>query len=193
MLGEKNNATVAFLTDGGCLISANESDYSSDEACKKTISGLNAILPDNRIKHVVLGQYWGFYSKKDPKLFERALHTMQKWPFDEINQRKLFVLMDYRCEPGFFDLKKFNINRLFPQPIPRSSFIVEYPKSNTWETANQKVKNALENMATIIETEHFVCKEGKCDLLEAYCDDDHLKSSFIFEHGSWIDCVFDFK
>ena len=67
-----------------------------------------------------------------------------------------------------------------------------YPKSDMWKVANQRVQNALKDKAIILETESYVCQNNKCDVLNEYRDDHHLRSSFLQKDGVWIDRVFDF-
>ena len=192
-LANQFGKTAAFLTQSDCLITTGYSARSHyDPVCRKASQDLKLLLGDSRFKHIVVAQYWSNYLNKVPNLFDKALGIMQSWDVYEQLDRRVFVVLDYPCQQGYL-LNSFDINRLFPQALnEQSRGGVPYPKSDMWKVANQRVQNALKDKAIILETESYVCQNNKCDVLNEYRDDHHLRSSFLQKDGVWIDRVFDF-
>ena len=69
--------------------------------------------------------------------------------------------------------------------------MVDYPSDLNWRFGNEQVAQHLKKWVRFIETESKVCPNKKCNLIKSYRDDDHLKASYVKEHATWIDQVFE--
>ncbi len=190
-LANQYHVSAAFFTEPGCLITSGYSDM-GDEKCEKARLNLHKLLSDARIKNVVIGQYWNKYMTLVPDRFNKSLDVIRQWTEYKNSERQYFVLLDYPCEKGH-DYRKLGLKRFFPEKLPDSAYWLDYPTSGSWLIANQLLRQTLEDRVIYIEIEPYMCEDGKCNLLKAYRDDNHLRASFILKQGVWIDPVFKTK
>ena len=69
-------------------------------------------------------------------------------------------------------------------PVFECKFFGKFRKGNDY-ILTHKIDSV-----TYIETADKICPNGICDLLN-YKDDDHLASSYVRDHATWIDQVFE--
>ena len=189
LLAKKTGKTVAFVSVGGCFTPVGY-EKGGDEKCKKIPQLLDKLHQDDRVKTVVWGHIWGRYLQKETSLFKRGLQILQSWVVKN-PERKHFVLLDFPWDDSTYDLRRrFVTNRLSEFDIDRSKFIVDYPGQNDWRDGNEYVVQHLQGVS-FIETESKVCPGRKCNLLKSYRDDDHLRASYVKDHATWIDQVFE--
>ena len=84
--------------------------------------------------------------------------------------------MLFRC--NFYS---FNTNTL-----KNTGFLVDYPTNDDWLKGNLYIEEKMSSYAVNIKTEHLVCPNKKCNLMN-YKDDDHLRSSYVKANAFWID------
>ena len=149
-----------------------------------------SLISDRGVKTLVVGGIWGRYM-----YYPGFLNSLEKLKTAVLQRKdlRLFVLLDPPWTPenqfgqqGDYDpLRHFN-----RWNFNRSDFIVPYPKDDTWQKGNDAVVAVLQDVATIISVEEYVCPNKTCDLLQWYKDDDHLQPKKLEESAIWLDQVF---
>ena len=105
--------------------------------------------------------------------------------------KRLFLLLDapWDEESGQFHPTML-LSRLPWKKISPQDFIVDIPKAKFWRDGNEAVREAVQDASVvIIDPSNQVCPNQKCSLLN-YKDDDHLRASYLRDHATWIDPVF---
>lgn len=190
LLAKRTGKSVAFLTRGGCFAPVAYMEKGDDKRCRNIPKSFEKLLQDSRLKTVVWGQMWGYYNTQTPALFEKGLDVMQAW-ISKNPGRNYFVLLDYPWDDHSYDIRnRFVTKRWSEISLDPSIFVVDYPYQTDWRSGNLKVIQKLEKVK-FIETETKVCPNKKCNLLKSYKDDDHLRASYVKEHATWIDQVFE--
>ena len=206
---------AGFITSGGCLtVPGVHGVEGAFKHCAKSIAMIEKTLEDDRIKRVVIGNIWGNYKHQPTGLvfetpegevrpldnggFESALSILSSM-IKAHPEKEFFILLDYPWNEGAYDRRNhiwaqgsFNPhragNRWKTETVEH--LFVGYPELSYWEEGNVIVQKMLAGQARFIETASLVCPNRRCDLMN-YKDDDHLRSSYIEKHATWIDQVFE--
>ena len=206
---------AAFITSGGCLtVPGIHGVDGGFKNCSKAISMIERALSDGHVKKVVVGNIWGNYKHQPTGLvfehadgekqnldqggFEAAIANLSKIIKDH-GDKQFFVLLDYPWNDGTYSEKSHtwaegtynpskHINRWSSEQIEH--IYVPYPELGYWKEGNEIVQKILAGQVRFIETASLVCPNQQCDLI-VYRDDDHLRSSYVEKHATWIDQVFE--
>lgn len=182
---------IGFVTEGGCMMSSGRSV--GDKKCKKgnALKLLSELLKDHNVKTLVFAQKWGGYEKD---ILESGLKIYKNLAIsfkEEDHSRKVYVLLDNpwdESKSGDFDIEKHISNRFMITNKSLEVF-VNLPTDDSWESGNNSVKYNLEGEVDFIDTWENICPGGRCNLVN-YKDNDHLRSSYVSKHATWIDQIF---
>lgn len=171
-------------------------------------------LNDERIKRVVIGGIWGNYKHQPTGLvFEKEngeIQNLDNGGFESAiaklsavikahPDKEFFVLLDYPWNEGKYDRNKHVWAQGSYNPALSSSrwvngqteeILVDYPELTYWEEGNEVMQAMLKGQVRFIETASLVCPNRQCNLIN-YKDDDHLRSSYVEKHATWIDQLFE--
>ena len=190
VLANRTGKSVAFLTVGGCFVPTGH-HYQNNESCRNMSKSVDRLLQDFRFKTVVFGEMWGAYLKRPSSMFEKGMQVMRAW-VDKRQDVNFYVLLDYPWDNHSYDIRnRLVIRRWVDEVVSPKDYIVDYPSDYNWRFGNEKVVEHLKNWVRFIETESQVCPNKKCNLIKSYKDDDHLRASYVKEHATWIDQVFE--
>lgn len=187
-LASEANKNIGFLTSGGCMVSVGKNV--KGDACAD-MNELNALIEDQQLKTIVIGQKWGGYT---PEILEQGWKIYRQFATDFLSHgkdRRVFVLFDNPWDESVnreFDFSRMISNRFYFEP--KGSYPVALPKSEVWKKGNDYVEAHKLDFAVYISTVDKICPNGICDLL-SYKDDDHLRSTYVRDHATWIDQVFE--
>lgn len=108
------------------------------------------------------------------------------------SSRKVFILLDNPwSEDGEFDIWKYLGSRFdVKNKVLKGNFFVNLPINDRWKKGNEAILSKFTGNVTFVETASFICPNEKCNL-KHYKDNDHLRSTFVREHATWIDQVFE--
>ena len=81
-------------------------------------------------------------------------------------------------------------NRLAYKDAPLTQMPVPMPQDQTWKEGNDYVLARRARSAVYIDPTDAMCPNGICNLLN-YMNDDHLRATFVRNHATWIDPVFE--
>lgn len=184
-LSKVNGLNVGFIGRGGCFV------FSPESGCSKEFHAIKKLISDERVKTLVIGNIWGYWSRK--AYFNSAVETLKKALLKRPDL-KVYVLLDYPWTPprinnqqGEYDPMR-HINRL---KINERDFIVPYPEDESWNNGNKRIVELLADFVTFIPVESYICPERQCNLLKWYRDDDHLQPMRLKEEACWLDQVFE--
>ena len=184
LVADKLGSSAVFLTSGGCLASIGFNSSNSDN-CRQLPAKIVKLASLPQIKTIVIGQMWGAYKNSHPNSFqqgvEKYIEIIQKYGKD----KKVIVLLDAPWDYGSYDLKN-QLNRLHANQLKNTGFLVDYPTNNDWLKGNLYIEEKMSSYSVILKTEHLVCPDKRCNLMN-YKDDDHLRSSYVKANAFWID------
>ena len=193
LTAKRTHKQVGFLAGPGCMASVGKD--AGGKACAN-IRELDVFVADPRFKTIVIGQKWGGdeYTKKKDCLLETGWEAYRRFVSDFLakhRDRKVYVLLDNPWDESpetRFDIVGRIPNRFFHEKA--ESVPVSLPKIDDWKKGNDYILTHKIDSVTYIETADKICPNGICDLLN-YKDDDHLASSYVRDHATWIDQVFE--
>ena len=184
LVADKLGSSAVFLTSGGCLASIGFNSSNSDN-CRQLPAKIVKLASLPQIKTIVIGQMRGAYKNSHPNSFqqgvEKYIEIIQKYGKD----KKVIVLLDAPWDYGSYDLKN-QLNRLHANQLKNTGFLVDYPTNNDWLKGNLYIEEKMSSYSVILKTEHLVCPDKRCNLMN-YKDDDHLRSSYVKANAFWID------
>ncbi len=194
LLSDQKRVGIGFITDPSCMASVGVTF--NDTVCANATAELAALLQRSELKTIVIAEKWGDYLKKRPALMESGWKAYK----DLISRflaghpdRRVYVLLDNPWDESKnreFDVMRIVGNRFSFMKNPPSAVPVALPQDETWKKGNEFILRFRENRAVYIRTSDKICPHGICDLLN-YKDDDHLRASYVREHATWIDQVFE--
>ena len=204
-LSDQTNQSVGFLTKTGCF--AASGIVPKVESCNDVVQAFKKLIADPRIHTIVWGEKWGDYLHRgatigfsymtpegsiQPLNHEGFVLTLQHTiRLIQQQNKRLFLLLDapWDEESGQFHPTML-LSRLPWKKISPQDFIVDIPKAKSWRDGNEAVREAVQDASVvIIDPSNQVCPNQKCSLLN-YKDDDHLRASYLRDHATWIDPVF---
>lgn len=186
----RRNLTAGFVTGAGCMASIGLT--TENNRCKHASDILGSILNDQNVRVLVIGQKWGGYPSD---IMSYGLEAYAKFVEEFIrvdSSRKVFILLDSPwSEDGEFDIWKYLGSRFdVKNKVLKGNFFVNLPIDDRWKKGNEAILSKFTGNVTFVETASFICPNEKCNL-KHYKDNDHLRSTFVREHATWIDQVFE--
>lgn len=191
LTAKKTQKQVGFLAGPTCMPSLGKNG--DGESCAD-IRELDAFIDDPRFKTLVVSQKWGEYINKQDSMLASGWNAYRRFVTDFLaknKDRKVYILLDNPWDESVnreFDVTRFVSNRFLYEK--RENIFVALPKDDTWKRANDYVLSHRIDSAVYIETADKICPNGICNLM-SYRDDDHLASSYVRDHATWIDQVFE--
>lgn len=189
-LGKINNTSIGFMTKGGCfvLFPGKERVKKEEEACRQASQAFYDLLTDDRVKTLVISQFYGLYSTDQIESGLRKLSVAIK----ERSKVKVFVLLDnpwsdFRSPSAERFNPLYHVNRLNPKD---SKFLMPLPHNPKWLETKELVMSLTTGWAIPINVSPYVCPNGICDLAEWYRDDNHLQPKALEEKAVWLDPIF---
>lgn len=185
VLSKKFAKPAAMIHTSGCFILY----QGGKEKCQKAAKAFYTLIENPKVKKVVIFNKWG--SNYDKDYFQEGVKKF-KQVLSKRPDLQAYVVLDPPWDEGVggaqgnFDPMR-HFNRFDPDI---KHYFVSYDDQGLWKKGNDGVKTALGDVATIIETEHHICKDYKCNVLEWYRDDDHLQPSQLGREAIWLDKIF---
>lgn len=184
-LSKKFSKPAAMIHTSGCF----PLYQGGKEKCQKASKAFYTLIENPQVKKVVIFNKWG--SNYDKDYFQEGVKKF-KQVLSKRPDLKAYVVLDPPWDEGVggaqgnFDPMR-HFNRFKPD---MKNYFVSYDDHGLWKKGNDGVTVALGDVATMIDTEHHICKNYKCNVLEWYRDDDHLQPSQLGKKAIWLDEIF---
>lgn len=184
-LSQKFSKYAGMIHSSGCFVLYT----GGKDKCQKAAKALYKLLDKPQVKRVVIFNKWG--SNYDQEYFQEGIKKFRQ----VLSTRKdlqAYVVLDPPWDEGVggaqgnFDPMK-HFNRFNPD---LKSYYVSYDDNGLWKKGNNAISAALGDVATIIDTEHHICKNYECNVLKWYRDDDHLQIDRLGKEAVWMDEIF---
>lgn len=208
-VSKEKGVPVIFVTWGGCPLTLNLSSFEGAEVdgqCRGLFKNtLTRLMKDQNIRAVVLANSWGSYAVHGKngacEQFDGRCVPLErggfKTGFSGLLQyirkfnKKIYVVQDVPWDNSSYDPKK-RVPRLNANNYKSYLSNVPFPEQKDWLIGNKLVEDIVQSMdnVVVINPVPYICPNNLCNL-NAYKDDDHLKSSWVKEHAVWIDQIFE--
>lgn len=194
-IAKEKGVNVGFITHGGCMTSIGKTI--KGEICVNSVDELNGFINNPELKTLVIAQKWGDYSKEGSNLLRNGWDSYLLMINDFLkidNSRNVYIIEDNPWDEGDdkeFDsakyISRFSIKK---KDLENNGIYVKLPTDKEWQYGNEYIRNKKIDSLLFIETASKICPGEICNLLN-YKDDDHLRSTYVRDHATWIDQVFE--
>ena len=191
-LARETGINFENLTISSCFIFGETHSKHEGDECRDNQKRFSQLLQNGHIiTNIAIAEKWGDYHRRYPQLFESSLKRFATY-LDKNPQIKVWVILDPPWEElednsvgeGAYDPRK-HVSR-FNMP---KDLLFRYPYDTRWSDGNKAVRRILGDRVQYIETEPYICHNGRCNL-KYYLNDDHLQTDFTEEKAVWIDTIY---
>ena len=185
---------IAFVTGPGCMASIGKN--AKEQACINAREQLKPLLDAPEFTTLVIAQKWGVYAENGSNVLKHGWDAYRDLIRDFLAaapERKVFILLDNPWDESAnqeFNMMRYVRNRLAYKDAPLTQVPVPMPQDQTWKEGNDYVLARRARSAVYIDPTDAMCPNGICNLLN-YMNDDHLRATFVRNHATWIDPVFE--
>lgn len=194
-IARERGVNIGFITDSGCMTSIGKTK--KEEICVNAVEELKKFMNHPEFRSLVIAQKWGDYSKNEYSILRNGWRSYLGLIDDFMKKdasRRVYVIKDNPWDEGDdrdFDFAKhvnrFSINK---ENLEEKGIYVKLPKNKEWQYGNDYIEKNRINSISFIETASKICPNGVCNLIN-YKDDDHLRSTYVRDHATWVDQVFE--
>lgn len=204
-LAKENGISFLSYTSPGTLVSEHLVGGNAEKG-KAIMREVNRLLSEMHPKRVVIAQIWGVYMNDEETYYrdDRGVTKLNKGGFDLYLQEwrdlilrnkdtEFVFILDAPWDGFSYDIRnrvgRLTLDSDVSREIVNNSRHVDFPEDQDWLMGNQRVQDALGDVATVVDPTPWVCPSQKCNLLN-YKDDDHLNQVYVRSNGVWLDFVF---
>ena len=182
------------MTGPWCMASIGKN--AKEQACINAREQLKPLLDAPEFTTLVIAQKWGIYAENGSNVLKHGWDAYRDLIRDFLAaapERKVFILLDNPWDESAnqeFNMMRYVRNRLAYKDAPLTQVPVPMPQDQTWKEGNDYVLARRARSAVYIDPTDAMCPNGICNLLN-YMNDDHLRATFVRNHATWIDPVFE--